>query len=246
MREVSRFAIGDVLKTSLSTYGRNLPTAVVLTAIAFAPACAVFAWVFGGGIDIDSPDQPLGLWLVSYGLAILFGTFFLEAGMTFAVVRSLRTTPPGLGEVLAFALRALPRVLVVGILVILLVGLGMFALIVPGVILLLVFWVTVPVAAVERVGAWRCLKRSHELTNGHKVPIFGIYFLIYFVVGVALELIAIPAMYLGLSETMFTQAIVVGFALARSVQAAMVAVCYHDLRVLKEGGDSGRIAEVFA
>ena len=35
-------------------------------------------------------------------------------------------------------------------------------------------------------------------------------------------------------------------ALGLTAQSAVVAVCYHDLRVLKDGDDSGRIPDVFA
>ena len=177
MREVSRFVIGDVLKTSLWIYSRNLPTVVVLAAIASAPMFAV-AWLAIG-------DDMLGF----------------------------------------------------------------VALIVPGIILILVYWVVVPVAAVERGGVVYALKRSHELTKGHKGRILAIVglLLIPSIIIAGHAVARIPwALGLDWSEATRAQAAVVVEALILSVEGTVIAVCYHNLRVLKDGYDSGRIAEVFA
>ena len=250
MREVSRFVIGDVLKTSLWIYSRNLPTVVVLAAIASAPMFAV-AWLALGDDMLDSTGRPDGLWTIGDLFAAFLGGFWLEAGMAFAVVRTLRSAAPSLGETLAYALQVIPRVLVVGLVAYLFVGLGFVALIVPGIILILVYWVVVPVAAVERGGVVYALKRSHELTKGHKGRILAILGLL--LIPVIPSIIAgdagagIPwALGLDWSEATLAQATVVVDALILSVECTVVAVCYHDLRVLKDGYDSGRIAEVFA
>ena len=246
MREVSRFAIGDVLKTSLWIYSRNLPTVVVLAAIASAPMFAV-AWLALGDDMLDSTGRPDGLWTIGDLFAAFLGGFWLEAGMAFAVVRTLRSAAPSLGETLAFALQVIPRVLVVGLVAYLFVGLGFVALIVPGIILLLVYWVVVPVAAVERGGVAYALKRSHELTKGHKGRILAMFGLLVIGIIAGNAVVGIPwALGLDWSEATRAQAIVVVDTLRLSVECTVVAVCYHNLRVLKDGDDSGRIAEVFA
>ena len=110
------------------------------------------------------------------------------------------------------------------------------ALLVPITILTLVWWVAVPVASVERRDVRQCLERSHELTRGHKGWIFGVRLLINFCVGAAC-LVVIP---------IGSWAPGVVAAVGLTAQSTVVAVCYHDLRVLKDGDDSGRIPDVFA
>ena len=62
--------------------------------------------------------------------------------------------------------------------------LGTLACIIPGLILACIFFVAVPATMVERAGPIEALKRSAELTTGHRLPIFGAMFLVFVVFGV--------------------------------------------------------------
>ena len=261
MRVVSRFDIGDVIKAGLSTYWKNLPNAIVLAAIGVTPLIVflafAFAWVLG---DDTGAGSVFWSGFAAYAFVLCFYLFWIEAGMTFVVVRTLRSGPPGLGETLAFTVRALPRVSVVGLLCLVFVTLGTLVLIVPGILLWLALWVRVPVAAVERIGVWQCVKRTHELTKGAKGRIFGIDLLIYGASYLVSVLAGAASMAIGwafgwsLEEALLSETnlavfgvVVIAFSAAVywSVRAAVVAVSYHDLRVIKDGADTGQIAKVF-
>ncbi len=49
----------------------------------------------------------------------------------------------------------------------------MLALLVPGFILLIMWFVAIPVCVVEQRGSWASMQRSAELTKGHRWKISG-------------------------------------------------------------------------
>ena len=250
MRQVSQFMLSDVLRTSLSIYVRNLPAVVVLAVVLAVVWHVLWAAFVAGHV----PHFGLGFISPLYAM-VFFGIFWSEGAMTFVVVRALGARPPTWGELLAQTVRAIPRMFVVAAIVALgpvaLVVLAFIsladpspfamsvvvALCVPIVILTQVSWVAVPVAGVERGGVWRALKRSHDLTNGRKGGLFAIRLLINF-----------SFWYAGVVATTISWwAPVVVAAAGFSALGTVVAVCYHDLRMLKGGADdTGRLADVSA
>lgn len=171
---IERLEVLAVAKTAAGLCGRGAGVLLGLLAIGAAPACAfaVLAHLFGG-LAVEAEVALTLLQLASGPLGICWA----EAGATHFVVRALRDAPPTLAETLRPALRKCPHVLVVHILVNLAATLGMFLLIVPGIVLWLMFWVAVPAAVVEG-GFASALRRSHELTRGHKWRVLGLFMLV--------------------------------------------------------------------
>ena len=239
MRHVSRFAIGDVLKASFSVYGRNLPAVAVLVAIAYVPAFAVAV-----AIANRPAASPSLLRLendTALLLAYLAGGPFAAAGLAYVAVRTLRSGPPTLGDALAYAVRAFPLVLLTTCVWFIAFSLGLVALVLPGVIVIVVFWVAPQVAAVERGGVVTAFRRSRALTKGNRVALFGLI-LLFLVPALAIEplstLAPFPPQYHHLFDVVLTAAYT-------SVGGTVDGVVYHDLRVGKEGSGKS-IAEVFA
>ena len=260
MRQVHGFHIGDVLRTSLAVYWQNLGPFLVLSLLAFAPAFVLLALVPASDPPIPpqlsaepgelDPQAIREFWgefftfyreSLGYFLVSISGATWLEAALAYAVVRSLRTGPPSLLETVWQSLRALAHVCVVAVLVVLVTSLGFLLLVVPGIIATLMFFVAVPIAIVERrFGS--ALRRSHQLTSGYKWPLFGVLILlgiVFGVCGIVLDAITEDlapnaGLYVGLLVSVATA----------SGSAVVTAVCYHDLRVLKDGA-GGAIADVF-
>lgn len=239
VRHVSRFAIGDVLKASFSVYGRNLPAAAVLVAIAYVPAFAIAVAI--ANRPAASPSL-LGLENdAALALAYLAGDPFAAAGLAYVAVRTLRSGPPTLGDALAYAVRAFPLVLLTTCVLYMAFLLGLVALVLPGVIVMVVFWVVPQVAAVERSGVAAAFRRSRALTKGNRVALFGLILLLLVPSLAAAQLPALtpfPPQYHHLFDAMLTAALA-------SVGGTVAGVTYHDLRVGKEGSGKS-IAEVFA
>ena len=81
---------------------------------------------------------------------------------------------PKLVSVAQQGLQALPVVAAAQIIAGLGIGLGLIALVLPGIILALRWAVVAQVAATERTDWQGALRRSHQLTTGHYLHVFGV------------------------------------------------------------------------
>lgn len=117
---------------------------------------------------------------------------------------------------------------------------GLLLLVVPGVIVLLVWFVAVPVVAMEGATVPEALRRSAALTRGHRARIFGIVVLLILIGLVASALVGgilggtLPSTGFGASVAVEAVAILVG-ALIGAWSGAVQAVVYIDLRIRSEG-----------
>ena len=233
-RQVDRFNIGDVLHTAFWIYARNFPAFYLLALIGHLPAYFATDYYAPATYAFVSSNW-LG-WLVD----ALVSSPWQSSALTYAAVRILRSgRPSGLSDVLRQAVLAFPRVLLVGILAGVLIFLGSLLLIVPGLILALMFAVAAPVAVVERRAA-SALRRSHELTQGHKGAILGLSLLMW------LPILVAPLAIASVADMADLGPYLVGLLLPvlDGFYVVVIAVVYHDLRVLKEGPDRS-IADIF-
>lgn len=257
MRQVHGFQVGEVLRTAIAVYGRNWRTLVALTLVAYLPMfvlAALYPMPDPATLPEDAERSREVLaalmheWKVFYTTAFwhamveFFCSSLLQGSATFVVVRALRAGPPTVAQAFWQSWRALGRVAVVAILSGLAMAAATLLLFVPGIIVMLMLWVAIPAAVVERrYGS--ALRRSHALTLGHKVPIFGLVILLV-VFGLAAVMV-LTAVVSDLAPGFETLVEALVGAVAGSIGAAIVAVCYHDLRVLKEGASSSDVAKVF-
>jgi hypothetical protein len=172
---------GDVISPMLAIYRKHFTLVGLLVLVAIVPeALLQFGLInsttgegeLGGAAEALAALSGVLLWLLSVASGAL-----LSGSLVYAVVDLQRTGASSAGACLRRGVRVLPKVLVVTILQSLIAGAGFLLLIVPGVILSLMLAVCVPAAVVERLGPVEALKRSSELTKGHKGLIFMTYFL---------------------------------------------------------------------
>jgi hypothetical protein len=125
-----------------------------------------------------------------------------------------------------------------------LAGLAALALIFPGLIVVTMLFVAVPVCVVERLGPIKSMGRSTRLTKGHRWKIFGIWFAALLVQGVVQSVLTGLVAAGGLS-LLGMPVLVIWSAVYGAFSAVLAVVAYHDLRVAKEGVDTDQIAAVF-
>jgi hypothetical protein len=131
----------------------------------------------------------------------------------------------------------------VAILVALLCGLSAILLIFPAFIVMTMLFVAMPACIVEQLGPVNSMKRSSELTKGHRWKIFGLWLLVMIVAGIGSLIPKAFTAFGGASVGLILE--LVWAALTGAFNAVMVVVTYHDLRVAKEGVDTDQIASVF-
>jgi len=234
------FRVGDVLSKTFSVFGSKLGSFFLLAFIPLIPALAVRLLALvaphagpqaSAATAYDGLSSILIVILGAVAQATtLYGAFQQMAGRPFSIGQSLGV---GFGR----ALPVFGVVLLAGLLTVL----ASILLLVPGIIVLCMLYVAVPVCVIERLGVTASLNRSALLTKGYRWQIFGLLALvtiINIIVQIALGLLGSATLWGGLLNFCW-------LAIATAFGAVLVAVVYHDLRATKEGLDIDNLASVF-
>lgn len=235
------FRVGDVLSRSLAVLLSNFLPFIAICLILSLPG---YLYALFGNQNVDPQNIEVSLGIIAMAIATVLLAFVATAALVYGALQELRGQHAGVGECIGRGLSLMFPVLGVAIVSGIGVGLGLLALIIPGVILGIMWWVAVPAAVVERPGVFGALGRSAELTKGYRWRIFGllvliviIQFLLAMVLGLIISVVGSPA------TALFVQWLADAFITA--FYAVVTAVGYHDLRVAKEGFDVNQIAAVF-
>ena len=243
----AEFRVGQVFSRAWTVLSANVGKFLALTAITALPDLAI---LIPGLSDPEtmrqaatniSPSALLaggatslvwGILIVITHATVLYGAFQVMRGQSFQIGDSLQK---GLARFFA--------VIGTSICMVIAMMFGFILLIIPGFILLSMFYVALPACVVERLGPFQSLGRSGDLTKGHRWKIFGIWLVLGIVGGIVNNIIGGVLGAAGVAITLVVS--MVWHALLSAYQAITVAVAYHDLRVAKEGVDIEHIAAVF-
>jgi hypothetical protein len=261
------FRVGSVIRRSASMLSGHFLTFFVVTVIAHSPIILLARTLTTEPMDLDQVDLAVRLvaWGV-LGLVqlIVLGTLG-EAVIVHAAFQDMQRRPVRLAESLSVALRRFLPIVGVAFVVVLLIRLvgavafvmvlsvasvmglsiqheylqnvGLILLIIPGLILYAIWFVAVPACVVERLGPWTSLRRSRDLTKGHRWKLCGLALLpIIPSLGITFGLATAAGPIVGPIISWFCTGIWAAFA------AVVGAVTYHDLRVVK---DIEQITDVF-
>jgi len=229
------FTVGTLLSRTFSVWGRNLPAIGLVSLLTFSPLLAIIAFTRAAESPAFEPTQNLISTILS---------FVLTGAVTSLVLQHLHGEPIRIGRVLAAAAERFFAIFSASFWSGLAAGIGLLLLVVPGLVFIAMYFVAVPVAVVERPGAFASLERSAALTKGYRWQVFGAAALLWLAAMgavVAVGLLAGP----GEGRPGALLAEVVMGALAGSLTSVASAVAYHDLRVAKEGVDSADLVRVF-
>jgi hypothetical protein len=253
-----RYDIGRVLGKTFSAITDNW---LVLGGFSLAVSVAsalVNSVQMQQSIAVMNPTDPVaGLRLFSsplYWVAMVAGVLagaFLQAGLIHSIFRRTQGQAASFGDCLSGALRhVLP---VFGLTFLWWLGLmvGMMLLIVPGLILLVMWSVAVPVLVNEPCGVTEAFGRSRALTKGLRWPIFGTLLIFTLILGVT------SFAFQGFSKTgmmdLYRSSLVTGtvvslvmFTLTSLFTSSFLAALYGEVRLVKDGVVAGGLAEIFS
>lgn len=174
--------IGAVLSPTISLFTSNFWLITKIVVVVFAPF-EIFKALSVGSKAID--------WQVGVGL-FLGGAFckaLVAPSLIYALVTVMKTgVAPSLNEIYRWGLSRIPKLVACVAMAWFLEALGFICLIIPGIIVALAFELIYPMAALENLGPVEILKRSWNLTKGHRLNIF----LATFVFGLLLAVLGIP------------------------------------------------------
>lgn len=189
--------VGDIVSTTFSLYGARfllfvtpyLLGAVVIGILSAAIYAAITLPPTPTGADPATFWNWFGLFMSTViVLAILLGIVSLIVGAITSgtVVKCasdvLENGTANLQEGFKFALSKLPSLIGAQLLTSILIGIGLMLLFVPGIILAIMFSLTIPVIIIEQVGAFESLGRSRRLVSNRWGTTFALLLVLIIIV----------------------------------------------------------------
>ncbi|MDR3077831.1 MAG: hypothetical protein LBV15_03600, partial [Planctomycetota bacterium] len=95
-------------------------------------------------------------------------TLMIQGAIAYGVFKITRSEPVSMGEALSRGARRLFTLFLLSLMTSLCVVLGLVLLVIPGLIMLCMFAVSIPACVVEKLGAIDSMKRSAKLTRGRR------------------------------------------------------------------------------
>ena len=249
-----RFDLGRVFSGGFAIVGRRPLTFIILAAVFCYLPTAATLWLTTnwlpqptpGAVDLPGTFRRLGIVEL---IAVAFGGFgwVMQGACAAAALSDFGDRPLGVGEALGRAAGRLPLAYVMGVLAMLAIVAGSFALVVPGVLLALAWAVGGIAATVENTGL-KAFGRSAELTRGYRIQLL-IIFIVYGIAGVIVSfaarafggaaLGAAPPLWMTLGVQPAASAVL------QSFEAATLIAAYVELRGVKEGLAASSLASLF-
>jgi len=243
-----KFDLGRVFSRTFSALGNNLPVylglSLLLTGLPTLLVALSVPGLVGRNPFAASPLPILGPAYFIGLLVSVIGAFLLQAALIRATIDDLGGRKVDFAECLMTALRNFLPILGIAIVSSFAIGIGFVFLIVPGIIIGLMWSVSVPSQIEEKRGVFGSLSRSRELTKGSRWALLGLVVVIYIVAAVIAALVGVLAVAFG------PTIVAVVNALAGSISSAIfstaIAAAYVELRTAKEGASTAGLAEIFA
>ena len=247
------FSMGRVVGQTFGIIGRNFAAVGTVAFVVSALTIGLSSGIgFGLALAFAGSSALLAAPFLGGAVALVVRSI-ATGGITHIAVSDLNGEPVGIGPAFATGLRLAFPLLGLGIVVGLGVGLATLLLIVPGVMLAMRWLVAVPARVMEGPPIGSSLARSGALTKGSRWKLFGLTVaLLVFSAAVSL-LLGLVGGALGFGVAGSASVLIAGGAaqviagtITTSVSATGIAVCYMELRRLRDGATPGQLAAVFS
>jgi hypothetical protein len=234
------FRVGAVISRSASLLWRRLPSYFVVGLIASSPMLLQPFTQTAEPADDETVNQ--WLWMFDIALPTLFDTFG-RAIIIHAAFQDMRGgAPVRVIDSLNVSLRR--SWLLIGLAFTdFLAAIGFFLLTVPGLILYTIWFVALPACIVEQLGISASLRRSLDLTAGHRWKAL-VLMLLLLTQSLGSRLVE-PWLSAAAGPIVGAVGHLMWDGAWTAFDAAVVIVSYCDLRMAKEGTDIEQIAVVF-
>jgi hypothetical protein len=178
-----RIHVGEVIGETFSIYGRNFLPLIGSAIILFLVVAVVAALLTGPSRNDVSFGELL---LVLLAVIIRLAATALYTGFVVRLVQDARDgrRDVTIGRLFSSAAPAIVPLIAMSILFGIGVGIGLFLLIIPGLILLTIWAVTAPAIVVEGAGAIESFGRSRELVRGEGWSVFWTIVVVWLITAV--------------------------------------------------------------
>ena len=240
------FRVGDVLNRTWRVYTSNILFFVGIVLLVYLAILLPFG-VIGGlvalaGMGGGAEGLIVAGVFVAIPLFVVLNTIG-QAVLLLGTFQRMRGQPLRVGEALrrAFA-RFLP---LVGLSIVYTLGVvgATLLLVIPGIIVFVMWSVSVPACVVDGLGPIASLSRSAELTKGYRWKVFGLILVLSLINGIGQQFFETALGFLGVTASL--AGIGIWFVVWTGLWNCGLIMIYHELRVAKEGIDIEQIAAIF-
>jgi hypothetical protein len=187
-------SIGAVLSEAMSLYQRFLGRFFLTALVLFAVLDLLSALADSAASGSTSSNV---LWSLVAAIIGIVGYFWVQA----ALVETVRDVRDGradrtIGETYQTVRPRLPAAILAGILAGIAIFIGLVLLIVPGLYLLTIWSMLIPVIVIEGRSTGEAFGRSQEIVRGNGWPVFGLIVVTFLIVGIASALIRLVFIWL--------------------------------------------------
>ena len=172
MNDAESIRVSRVLVRGISWYIDNLGIVIPISFLAVLPE--LVCYLIFAPVSADVGEITAGAFVTQW-VSLFAGTWLMGLLMHAAVTSISSGRKPSLNESLTQSLRVYFPLLLLCLLLGVVIGLGFLLLIIPGLVLIVMFWVAVPALIVERRGILESFRRSRELTAGHRWSVFLVF-----------------------------------------------------------------------
>jgi hypothetical protein len=253
-----RFDMGRVFTTTFSAIKANWQVLLGFSLVLTVVSAITNGLTIGSMLDGLNPADPaaaLGMFSsVSYWITVIVGLFssaFLQSGIIHALIDRDDGAKADFADCFRGGARHFLPLIGLTILWWLGVALGWVLLMVPGLMLLSMWSVSMPALVAENTGVIGAFGRSRALTKGLRWPIFGtllVFLILYFFLAFAVQGFSATGM-LTLYQSNFALAMAVGVISGTVMSVLLTSFLvslYSEVRLVKEGQGPRGLAEVFS
>ena len=172
MNTVESIRVSRVLVRGITWYIDNLRIVIPISFVAVLPELVCYLIFASDSADVG--DITAGAFVTQW-VSVFAGTWLMGLLIHAAVTSISSGRKPSLNESLTQSLRVYFPLLLLSLLLGVVIGFGILLLIVPGLVLITMFWVAGPALVVERRGILESFRRSRELTAGHRWSVFLVF-----------------------------------------------------------------------
>ena len=244
-------SIGPVLSQSVTVLKANFLAFFLIGALMSALS-DITLMLLGLSALVDGVSTPQEIMADTGGALPVLGAILVSVlpfyafglgTIGYGAIRFMHGNPATVGECLMRGVRSLPALLIVALVSWVGVTVGMALFIIPGIILLTLWYLPIQVVMVEGLGVFHSLYRSAVLTKGQRFTLFGLLVVllgISLLIGLIVGIAILPLSLIGLD--MVANMVVSGILTAFT--AVVAAVVYTTLREEKDGLRRGDLANV--
>jgi hypothetical protein len=249
----AKMDIGRVLGLGFTALRANFPAFLAVSLLlAGLPGFAVQYWISSSLGLVDPNGTATGaFWAVAGGslLVSIVSTTLLQGVLARSTILHLSGRHADVGASAVLALRLLPSLIGLSLVLAVMIGVGLVLLIFPGLMVYCATLVAVPALVEERRSIFASIGRSRDLTRGSRWSIFLLAILFWVFSTIVQGVVGLfsggglrinPQDPLGVAI-----ASGIGASVSTLIMAVLVAALYVELREVREGASVNQLADVF-